>query len=92
MKEKIYLSVKVKPQARHRKVEAISPSEYKVSVLSPPSRGKANREVVETLASYFDLPSSRVKIMRGEKSRQKLVLLEVSEKQVLKFRDKKIQF
>ena len=90
-KERIYLSVRVQPQARKRKVEKISPSEYKVSVFSPPSRGKANREVIEILASYFDLPPARVKILRGETSRQKLVLLEVDNMRILKLKNKKIQ-
>jgi len=90
-KERIYLSVKVQPQAHKRKVEKISPSEYKVCVFSPPSKGKANREVIETLASHFNLPPSRVKILRGEKSRQKLVLLEVDNMRILKLKDKRIQ-
>ena len=92
-KERIYLSVKVRPQARQRKVEKISPSEYKVSVISPPSRGKANREAVETLASYFDLAPSRIKILKGEKARKKLIILEVDRKTIRKhfiFGDKDI--
>ncbi len=76
MREKVYLSVKVKPKARYRQVEKVSPSEYKVSVISPPSKGQANREVIEILASHFDIPRSRIRIVRGERSRQKLVLLE----------------
>lgn len=83
MKEKIYLSVKVNPKARQRRIEEISPSEYKVSVTSPPSRGQANKEVVETLASYFDIPSSSLKILRGKRSRQKLIVLEMDQRRDL---------
>jgi uncharacterized protein (TIGR00251 family) len=49
-------------------------------VSAPPSKGEANKEVVKTLASHFGLPSSSVKIVRGQKSRRKLVLLEVNNK------------
>lgn len=87
-KYRIYLSIKVRPRAGKRQVEKISSSEYKVSVLSPPTKGKANREVVEVLASYFGLSLSQVKILRGEKSRQKLILLEVDNKNVLALKDK----
>jgi len=91
VKEKIYLSVKVRPRARHRRVEKISPSEYRVSVISPPSKGQANREVIEILASHFDIRPSRIRILRGERSRQKLVLLEVDQRQDLRSK-KKNQF
>jgi len=75
-KEKTRLAVKVRASARERKVERVGPAEYKVSVISPASQGKANREVVETLASYFNIAPSQVKIIRGETSRRKLILLE----------------
>ena len=75
-KEKIFLTVKVQPRARKPGVEKLSNEEYKVRVLAPPSKGEANREVIETLASHFNLPSSRVKIVRGHKSRRKLVMID----------------
>jgi len=88
VKEKIYLSVKVNPRARQRQVEKISPSEYKVSVTSSPSKGQANKEVIKTLATYFDIPPSRVKILRGERSRQKLILLEMDQRRDLGLKKK----
>lgn len=78
-KVRVYISVRVQTRARERRVEHIGPSEYKVNVISPPSGGKANKEVVEILASTFDLSPSQVKIVRGAKSRRKWVLLEGKE-------------
>jgi uncharacterized protein (TIGR00251 family) len=77
-KDKIYLSIKVQARARKPGLEKVSSGEYKIRVSAPPSRGEANREVVETLASHFGLPPSRVKIVRGQKSQRKLVLLEMN--------------
>lgn len=82
-REKIYISVNVHPRARKRKLEEVGPAEYRVSVLSPPSQGKANREVIEIFASAFNLPKSRVNIIKGEKSRHKVVCLEVEGKNAL---------
>ncbi len=79
-KDKIYLNIKVQPRARKPGLEKVSSGEYKIRVSAPPSKGEANKEVVETLASYFGLPPSRVKIIRGQKSQRKLVLLEVDNK------------
>jgi uncharacterized protein (TIGR00251 family) len=72
----ICLNVKVQPRASSQGVQKIGEKVYKVRVLSPPSDGKANKEVIALLASHFHLPSSRVKILRGQKSRQKVVVLE----------------
>ena len=77
-KNKIYLNIKVQPRARKPGIEKVSSGEYKIRVSAPPSKGEANKEVVETLASHFGLPPSRVKIIRGQKSQRKLVLLEVN--------------
>jgi uncharacterized protein (TIGR00251 family) len=77
-KDKIYLNIKVQVRARKPGLEKVSSGEYKIRVSAPPLRGKANREVVETLASHFGLPPSKVKIVRGQKSHRKLVLLEMN--------------
>ncbi len=79
-KDKIYLNIKVQPRARKPGIEKVSSGEYKIRVSAPPSKGEANKEVVKTLASHFGLPSSRVKIVRGQKSQRKLVLLEMNNK------------
>lgn len=89
-REKVYISVKVRPRARERKLEEIAPAEYRMSVLSPPAQGRANKEVIEILASAFALPKSRVKIIKGEKSRRKVVCLEVENKKALRLSDKEI--
>lgn len=72
----IYLKVKVQPGARKQEIHKIGEREYNVRVLSPPTEGKANKEVIAVLASHFSLPPSRVKIFKGQKSRQKVVVLE----------------
>jgi uncharacterized protein (TIGR00251 family) len=81
-RKKIHLTIKVHPRARKRAVRRVREGEYKIWVLSPPSGGKANKEVIETLAAYFDLPVSRVKIVRGMKSRHKLVAVEADEEEI----------
>lgn len=75
-KKKRTISVNVQPRARRRKIEQIGAAEYRVSVHSPPEKGKANKEVIEILALTFNLPKNAVKIIRGDKSRQKVVSLE----------------
>lgn len=74
--KRVLLSVNVHPRARNQQVQKIGEREYKIRVISPPSEGKANKEVISVLASHFRLPPSRVKILKGKKSRQKVVVLD----------------
>jgi uncharacterized protein (TIGR00251 family) len=77
---RIQVTVRVYPRARNQLIEELPSGELKLKVKSPPVKGKANREVIEALSSYFRLSPSRISIIRGEKSRLKLVSLEVDNK------------
>ena len=44
-----------------------------VGLTSPPRKGKANLKVIKKLAKYFNVSSSKVKIVSGFKSKTKLV-------------------
>ena len=44
-----------------------------VGITSKPERGKANAELIRKLAKHFRVPSSRVRILAGHKSRNKIV-------------------
>ena len=46
-------------------------NEIKVSIKSKPELGKANRELLKLLSDYFHVPSDKIKIIQGEKSRKK---------------------
>ncbi len=69
----VTISVSVKPQAKKEGVTQLSASEYRVSVHAPAHEGKANRAVMELLSKYFSVPKSKVKIIRGETARRKIV-------------------
>lgn len=81
------ISVKVKPRARRRSLEEIGPAEFQARLLSPPTRGRANKELIEIIAAAFNLPKSGIRIIKGEKSRQKVVCLEVEGKKALRLRN-----
>jgi len=49
-----------------------------IGLTSRPEKGKANTELVKKLAKHFGVPSSRVNIISGHKSRDKIV--EITEK------------
>lgn len=69
------IGVKVIPNSRTNRVVEEGDG-LKVYVVSPPAEGKANKELVQTLARYYVVRKSRVKMLKGEKSRSKLIEIE----------------
>lgn len=65
--------VKVKPQARVEKVEKVNENGFVLQVKAPPKEGRANQEAVELLSEYFHVAKSRIKIIKGHKSRNKIM-------------------
>jgi uncharacterized protein (TIGR00251 family) len=45
----------------------------KVYVRAPPVKGKANEAVIEVLAEFFGVKKSDIRIISGERSREKVV-------------------
>ncbi len=49
---------------------------YKIRLNVKPVEGKANKKLVEVLARYFNAAKSRVNIIKGETSKNKIVEIE----------------
>ncbi len=69
------LNVKAQPRSSKAGIDGLIGDAVKVRVKCAPVDGKANREIIETLAGAFGLPKSRVVFKSGETSRQKRILL-----------------
>ncbi|MFH2136830.1 MAG: DUF167 domain-containing protein [Patescibacteria group bacterium] len=62
-----------KPRAREDLVEKVGDSNFIVSVTAPPVKGLANQAIIKVVAEYFKVAPSRVKIVSGFTSRQKVL-------------------
>ncbi len=69
------LNVKAQPRSSRAGVDGLIGDAVKVRVKCAPVDGKANREIIETIADAFGLPKGRVVFKGGETSRQKRILL-----------------
>ncbi|HDI73526.1 MAG TPA: DUF167 domain-containing protein [Candidatus Korarchaeota archaeon] len=67
--------VRVIPRARSEGITEEG-EELVVRVREPPEGGRANRRVVELIARHYGVPKSKVEIVRGHRSREKLVKVE----------------
>jgi uncharacterized protein len=71
------IAVRIKPNAKENRVEETGLHQFLVRVKAPPKENKANREMIGTLAAYFRVPKSKVSILSGLKSKQKVVEIAV---------------
>ena len=67
------LFVKVKPKAKVAKIEKIDSEHFVVAVCEPPEKGLANEAVERALAAYFNVSRSRILIVAGRTSREKVI-------------------
>ena len=73
--EGVVLNVRAQPRSSRSGVDGVVGDALKVRIRSAPVDGKANKELVETLADFFSLPKSRVSFAGGEASKNKRILL-----------------
>jgi hypothetical protein len=67
------INVKVTPNAKRPMVLRIDDGNYRVKVDARAVEGKANDRLTELLAEHFGVSRSRVRIIRGVGSRNKVI-------------------
>lgn len=65
------IDIKVVPRAKKERV--IDGEPLRVYVTAPPEDGRANDAAIKLLALHFNIPKSQIKILKGEKSRNKII-------------------
>ena len=73
--EGVTFSVHVQPRASRNEICGMQGNELKVRLTSPPVEGEANKLCMEFFAKLLGVAKSRVRIISGEKSRHKTVLV-----------------
>jgi uncharacterized protein (TIGR00251 family) len=71
-----FLSVRVTPAAGRDAVLGWQGDALRLSVAAPAQRGKANEAVIRLLAGALGLPRERLRIVRGQTARRKVIAVE----------------
>ena len=71
----VVLNVRAQPRSSRSGIDGLIGDAVKVRIRCAPVDGKANKELVETLADEFGLAKSSVVFKGGETSKQKRILL-----------------
>lgn len=69
------LTVRLQPRASRTEICGPYEDALKIKVVSPPLDGRANKECIELLARFFETCKSNLKVVSGEKSRNKEILI-----------------
>jgi uncharacterized protein len=67
------LSVKLQPRASANEIAGPLGAELRIKVTAPPVEAAANEALIELLADHLDCVRGRVELVRGHKSRHKIV-------------------
>jgi len=70
------IKVKVKSNAKKEEIKKIEENFYEVRTTAVPEKGKANKKVIEIISKYLKIPKSRIRILRGETSKEKLIKID----------------
>jgi len=68
----ILVKVKVFPGSKKQEIIEKSKDSLEIKVKERPVQGRANKEVIFLLSSHFDVPQSRVKLIKGFRERNKI--------------------
>jgi uncharacterized protein (TIGR00251 family) len=80
----VLLSVKLQPRASANEIGEPLGDELRIKVTAPPVDSAANEALVRFLADMLDCPRNRIELVRGHKSRHKVLkLLGISAESVL---------
>jgi uncharacterized protein (TIGR00251 family) len=67
------ITINVKPNSKKPNIEESSLSVWIVRIKEPAIDGKANEGVIKAIAKYLNVPKTKVNIIRGYKSRIKVI-------------------
>lgn len=68
------LKIRLQPNAKVTALkETLSDGTLKISVTAPALDGRASSALIDFLSEHYAVPKSRVRLVRGEKSKNKVV-------------------
>ena len=71
--EKMKLSVKIIPNAKQTEVVGYEGKILKIRIAAPAIEGKANKELIKTMAKLCDCAPSEIEIVKGQTAKLKLL-------------------
>jgi len=83
---RVLLRLYVQPKSSRNAFTGIHGDSIKLAITAPPVDGKANKAVIQFLASFFKLKKKDITIKHGLQSRTKSILIAGSDMQLIQAR------
>jgi len=77
------IKVKVFPNSKKTEIVKKSEDSFEIKVKEKPIENKANFAVFESLSDYFKVPISKIRIIKGSKTRNKIFEINIWRKFIL---------
>ena len=88
----IIIKAKIVPGSSKNKIVGVYNDTIKIALTAPPVEGKANKKCIAYLAKYFDVAKSKIVIISGQTSKNKLIrIYDISQKEFLEKLEKDIK-
>lgn len=71
----ITFNVKVLPSSSNTEILGTNEGVLKIKLIAPPDKGKANKELVQLFSDIFKVKKKAVIIIKGDKSRNKSIMI-----------------
>lgn len=72
----IIFNVKLVPNSSFSKIVDYTEEYVRIKISAPPIENKANKELIEFCSKLFDVNKSKLKIVSGDKSKLKKILIQ----------------
>ena len=73
LQERTLIMVQVQPGAGQNRVVSFTDDVWHLKIAAPPTRGKANRELVKFVSGILGTAKSNITIEKGQTSRRKVI-------------------
>jgi len=67
------IEVHVTTNAKKKQITKMSKRHFRVSLISVPDKGKANKELLSLLSEHFNTAKSNISIIKGMSSKNKVI-------------------
>jgi len=80
----IIIKFKIVPGSSKNKIIGAYNDALKITIAAPPVEGKANKKCIAYLAKYFNVAKSKIEIISGKTSKNKLIrIYDINQKEFL---------
>ncbi len=71
------IKLKIITRAKKEEIQKLSEDSYRIKILSPPEKGKANKRIIELLSKEFGVKKQDIRITSGKTSNRKIVKVNI---------------